>query len=63
LLGTTTTCGPVVVPGDVQGSLLIGKLTGTNLCNGSQMPKGDPPLAPELIDTIASWICQGAEDN
>lgn len=63
LLGTTTTCGPVVVPGDVQGSLLIGKLTGTNVCNGSQMPKGDPPLAPELIDTIASWICQGAEDN
>jgi hypothetical protein len=63
LLETTTTCGPVVAPGDVQGSLLIGKLTGTNLCNGSQMPKGDPPLAPELIDTIAAWICQGAANN
>lgn len=63
LLGTTTACGPVVSPGDVQGSLLIGKLTGTDVCNGSPMPKGDPPLDPALIDTIAAWICQGAADN
>jgi hypothetical protein len=55
--------GPVVVPGDPEGSLLIGKLTGLALCTGSQMPKGDPPLADNLIDTIATWICQGAEDN
>jgi hypothetical protein len=27
------------------------------------MPKGDPPLAEDLIDTIATWICQGAGDN
>ena len=63
LLGETTSCGQVVAPGDVGGSLLIGKLTGTALCMGSQMPKGDPALAPELIDTIATWICQGAENN
>jgi len=63
LLEETTSCGPVVVPGDPESSLLIGKLTGTMLCMGSQMPKGDPPLAPALIDTIATWICQGAEDN
>jgi hypothetical protein len=63
LLETTTSCGPVVVPGDAAASLLIGKLTGTELCMGSQMPKGDPPLAPELIDTIAAWVCQGAENN
>jgi hypothetical protein len=63
LLETTTSCGPVVVPGDAEGSVLIGKLTGTELCGGSQMPKADPPLAPELIDTIAAWICQGAENN
>jgi hypothetical protein len=50
-------------PGDPEGSLLIGKLTDAALCMGSQMPKGDPPLAPEIIDTIAVWICQGAEDN
>jgi hypothetical protein len=63
LLETTTSCGPVVVPGDPGSSVLIGKLTGMALCTGSQMPKGDAPLAPALIDTIAVWICQGAEDN
>jgi hypothetical protein len=42
---------------------LVGKLTGAELCMGSQMPKGDSPLEPELIATIADWICQGAEDN
>jgi hypothetical protein len=63
LLAETTSCGPVVAPGDVEGSLLIGKLTGAALCMGGQMPKGDPPLGPELIDTIATWICQGAKNN
>jgi hypothetical protein len=63
LLETTTSCGSVVVPGDPTSSLLVGKLTGSELCSGSRMPKGDPPLAPELIATIATWICQGAEDN
>lgn len=63
LLAATTPCGPVVAPGDAAASILIGKLTGSELCMGSQMPKGDPALAPELIDTIATWICQGAEDN
>lgn len=63
LLETTTACGAVVVPGDAPSSILIGKLTGTNICSGSQMPKGDAPLARELIDTVASWICQGAENN
>jgi hypothetical protein len=63
LLNTTTNCGPLVAPGDPTGSLLIGKLTGTELCTGSQMPKGDAPLAENLIDTIATWICQGADEN
>jgi len=63
LLEATTPCGPVVVPRDVEASVLVGKLTGTDLCMGSQMPKGDAPLAPELIDTIATWVCQGAENN
>ncbi|MDH3199607.1 MAG: hypothetical protein OEM15_01815 [Myxococcales bacterium] len=63
LLSTTTTCGPAVAPRDPEGSVLIGKLTGTNLCMGSQMPKGDSPLAVEPIDTIAVWICQGATNN
>lgn len=63
LLNATTDCGPVVAPGDPDGSVLIGKLRGTQLCTGSQMPKGDPPLAENVIDTIATWICQGANDN
>ena len=63
LLNTMTDCGPVVAPGDPDGSLLIGKLKGTQLCRGSQMPKGDPPLAENVIDTIATWICQGADEN
>jgi len=63
LLEATTPCGPVVSPNDPEGSLLIGKLTGAALCMGSQMPKGNTPLAPELIETIAIWICQGAENN
>jgi hypothetical protein len=63
LLSAATTCGPVVTPSDPGGSILIGKLTGTEVCMGSQMPKGDSPLAVELIDTIAAWICQGAANN
>ena len=63
LLSAATDCGPVVAPGDPEGSLLIAKLTGIGFCRGSQMPKNAPPLSENLIDTIATWICQGADDN
>lgn len=63
LLEETTSCGPVVTPGDSGSSVLIGKLTGDELCSGSLMPKGGEPLDPALIETIAAWICQGAQDN
>jgi len=63
LLEETTSCGPVVVPGDSENSVLIGKLTGDEICSGSLMPKGADPLSPEVIETIAAWICQGAENN
>jgi len=63
LLNATSACGPVVLPGEPDRSLLIGKLTGSELCMGTQMPKGDPPLAGSLIDTISTWICQGAQNN
>jgi Planctomycete cytochrome C len=62
-LETSSLRGPVVVAGDPERSLIIGKLTGTKVCMGRQMPKGATPLAPELIETIAIWICQGAENN
>ena len=63
LLNATSPCGPVVLPGEPDSSLLIGKLTGTEVCMGTQMPKGDPPLAGSLIETISTWICQGAQNN
>ena len=63
LLDTTTPCGDVLVPGDPGSSVLIGKLDGTELCMGSQMPKGNGSLTTEEIDLIATWVCQGAENN
>ena len=63
LLNATSPCGPVVLSGEPDSSLLIGKLTGSEVCTGTQMPKGDPPLAGSLIDTISTWICQGAPNN
>jgi hypothetical protein len=63
LLDTTTPCGPVLVPGDAKSSILIGKLDGTELCMGSLMPKGNGSLTTEQIDLIATWVCQGAENN
>jgi len=63
LLDTTTPCGPVLAPGDPASSILIGKLDGTELCMGSLMPKGNGSLTTEQIDLIATWVCQGAENN
>jgi hypothetical protein len=63
LLDTTTPCGDVLVPGDPTSSILIGKLDGSELCMGSLMPKGNDSLTSEEIGLIATWVCQGAEDN
>ena len=63
LLGTTTPCGDVLVPGDAESSVLVGKLDGTALCMGSLMPKGNGSLTTQEIDLIATWVCQGAANN
>ena len=63
LLDTTTPCGPVLVPGDPASSVLVGKLTGTELCMGSLMPKGNGSITTAQIDLIATWVCQGAANN
>ncbi|MBW2509946.1 MAG: hypothetical protein JRE81_15050, partial [Deltaproteobacteria bacterium] len=63
LLDTATPCGDVLVPGDADASVLVGKLDGSELCMGSLMPKGNGSLSREQIDLIATWVCQGAEDN
>jgi mono/diheme cytochrome c family protein len=55
--------GPVVIPGDVEGSLLAQKITGTQE-EGKAMPP--PPirsLNDELVQLILEWIAAGAPDN
>jgi mono/diheme cytochrome c family protein len=63
LLMTTGDNGPVVIPGDIDGSLLAQKLIGTHE-EGDLMPP--PPLRSlqeELIQIILDWIAAGALDN
>ncbi len=49
--------GPVIVPGRSGESLLVQHLTGQAK---PRMPHEKPPLAPELIATLAAWIDAGA---
>lgn len=52
-----------VEPGDPEGSYVVSKLDGIDLCFGTQMPKGATPLSTAARQTIKTWICQGAQDN
>lgn len=61
-----------VTPGDPSQSYLIHKLDGDQKqfsadCTiadcGTQMPQGQPALAPSVRDTIRRWITEGAADN
>ena len=52
----------LVVPGAVDQSYLVNKLTGIGMCNGSAMPKSGG-LAPAQVDLFRSWICNGAPNN
>lgn len=54
--------GAVVKPGDADGSLLVQKVKGTQTI-GARMPRGGPPLPDDQIQTIATWVAQGAKDN
>ncbi|MFN2189629.1 MAG: c-type cytochrome [Candidatus Promineifilaceae bacterium] len=63
LLMSTGDNGPVVIPGDVDGSLLAQKLLGTQ-DEGDPMPP--PPLRSlqeELVQLILDWIAAGAPNN
>lgn len=53
--------GAAVIPGNGVGSLLIRKLLGT--APGGQMPFGGTPLPQSKIDSISSWVDQGALNN
>lgn len=55
-----------VNPGDSSTSYIINKLEGTQGQvggSGTQMPQGGPALSPDLIETIRSWIDDGARNN
>ena len=51
-----------VLPGDPDNSYIIDKLLGSNLCGGAKMPASGT-MDPGQIDTIAAWICAGAQNN
>jgi len=54
--------GNAIVPGDVEASELVMRL---ELEEGDEalMPKGGPPLSKLEIETIKTWIAQGARDD
>ncbi len=59
----------IVIPGDPEGSFVVMKIRSTReeLCQSNHYPRMPPPqfpaLAPAEIQTIASWIREGARDN
>ena len=58
-----TNNGPMVVAGDVEGSNLLVLMEG-RADPSISMPHGsNKPVAARDIDTIRSWIRQGAKDN
>jgi hypothetical protein len=62
LMSGTSSHGPVVTPGNGEGSVIIKKLRGT-AGFGSQMPFGGSPLPDATIALISLWITQGALNN
>jgi hypothetical protein len=52
-----------VSAGDVAGSYLVNKLTGSGMCSGSVMPKAGGELPAAQIDIIRAWIATGALNN
>ncbi|KAK4044984.1 hypothetical protein OUZ56_032390 [Daphnia magna] len=61
----SSTCGgrTRVLPGNVAGSYLINKLTGVDLCAGTQMPKAGASLPAAQLDAFKTWVCNGATNN
>ncbi len=61
MLGTSLH-GPVVTPGNGDGSVIVKKLRGT-AGFGDRMPQGGPYLDDATIGKISLWITQGALNN
>jgi len=49
--------GAVIIPGDVEGSLLV------ELITKQEMPKRGPKLTPVQVQMIADWVAAGAPNN
>jgi len=49
--------GAVIIPGDVEGSLLI------ELVANQKMPKRGPKLTPAQVQIISDWVAAGAPNN
>lgn len=49
--------GPVIIPGDPEGSLLV------ELVAAQKMPKRGPKLTPPQVQLIVDWVNQGALNN
>ena len=52
----------LVIPGDVAGSPLVEKIL-ANPSFGVRMPDGAPPLSNTQIETISTWVEEGALNN
>src|SRR5262249_32275566 len=50
--------GPVIEPGNSEGSRLVHRILGLN--DEQRMPRGREPLSPAQIALIRRWIGQGA---
>jgi hypothetical protein len=56
--------GVRVTPSSLEASYIMHKLTGVDMCPGTdRMPRGGAPLPNAQIQTIADWICTGAPNN
>lgn len=62
LMAGRSTNGPVVLPGNGEGSYLIRMLRGT-VPGKPRMPQGGPFFNNQRTDSISMWIQQGALNN
>lgn len=62
LMSGSSIHGPVVTPGDGEGSTIVKKLRGT-AGFGARMPQGGPFLSETEIQKFVTWINEGALNN
>ncbi|MEE9431562.1 MAG: hypothetical protein V3V16_11005 [Melioribacteraceae bacterium] len=51
-----------IEPNNPENSYLLKKIIGQNI-SGSRMPRGASPLSQSVVDSISSWINDGAKNN